>query len=277
MRPIHLASLFMVLALSALLVTGCPGNSTPEAPPSTPPAPTFTPTMTGTLPPTDTPTFTRTFTMSPTPTSTFTPSMTPSETPTFTETHTRTPTSTFTATLTRTPTATFTLTFTVTSTPVCGSPLIFGRTIIGSNPTNSYNVLMATAFSMPPAGGTVHKLVIHCDGPGAQAAMGIYSHNGTYVPDTLLVQSGTQSYGNGWTEFPIPPTVLAAGNYWIAILVGNNFAPGWGSVTDEYTLSSSDHSAFLSMTFGAGTLPASSGSWVQQSNVLYDMYAVYCP
>lgn len=129
MRPKHWIILAGGLALSAFLA-GCPGNNSPEAPPTSPapPAPTstttFTPTVTGTLPPTNTPTLTPTDSMTPSPTFsataslTATPTVSPTDTSTFTITFTptRTRTNTRTFTYTRTPTGSWTYTPTATPT-----------------------------------------------------------------------------------------------------------------------------------------------------------------
>ncbi len=109
----------IVFLIVILIVAGCDGQPTEEAPlPTLRVLPSSTPT--------DTPTATPTPTNTPTPTSTTTSTTTPSPTPTFTLTPSLTPTSTLTFTPTLTHTPTFTLT--PSSTPTSELPQIFSFT-----------------------------------------------------------------------------------------------------------------------------------------------------
>ena len=174
---------------------------------------------------------------------------------------------------TSTPTATPTVTFTP-----CGSPVTFGKTTTGSADSTIYNAIIGDAFTLAST-GTLYKLSANfATGAGVQAAMGVYT--GTLSsPANLLVQSTAKTCVAGWNDFPVSPTALSAGTYWICTFLGPY--PGTAGSVFESSGTASDHYGFLELTGfggGTGTFPSVASGWTTSTAVsLWDMYATYCP
>jgi hypothetical protein len=151
-----------------------------------------------------------------------------------TPTITGTPAASYTATPTWTPTFTSTFTPTFTNTPTlppsgCHS---FGAVSPGSVHGTVGGGSVRFAKHANPAPATVSGVAFHVDWSyppaGSSARVFIYSsHASTGLPEARLAYSTVASpLVRGWNVVPIPPTELAAGDYWLGANV---------DMTESYT------------------------------------------
>jgi fimbrial isopeptide formation D2 family protein len=211
----------------------------------------------------NTPTNTPTSTASKTPTNT--PSSTYTHTPTGTPTDSPTPTPSFTPNLTLTP-------------PCGGAADVLGVTT-GNFLGGTSDTVRASMFTLnTPA--TVYSLWLESGNAGISVVTGIYQGAASNIGN-LIVQSAPQPVLNGWNGFPITPTYLNAGNYWLAYMYNT-------TSYDVYDTSSTkaDTLAYTSasVTFSTmpGTFPTPSydtppANTQTPNSYSYDsIYAVYC-
>jgi len=228
----------MVLGLALLQGCGRTLSVGPTIPPTRTPSSTLTPIPSATGTATSTSTDSPMPVLTPTDTVsvplTFTPSA--SETPAGIWADTPSPTSTFTSapSMTFTPTDTDTVgsAATRTPTPIPGLCSVFGEanrntTVYGGRYNGSRFLLGAPAV--------IRSISIFQYYNGCYTQLGIYADNGSgTAPATLIVRSDVGYAYGGWSRFPIPPTSLGPGNYWLtAITDGRDLAV-------LYTGSSSD-------------------------------------
>ncbi len=227
----------------------------------------FTPPLfyTATLKPSGTPTQTPTPTMTfPPGTHTPTPVFTATYTISYTNTVTMTPTTTFTPTWTGTlPTSTFTLTQTSTPTFLCTTPLgNLGDSTAGSTMTyDIYKIHFVQAVLSQD--GVVDHLMVYLQNCDAMVA--IYTDNNGQ-PGALLVQSNS-TRGNGLTPVLVPPTVLSAGTYWLALQADGYFR-------EKY---SATYTGWLENPWAYGPFPPTVTFGNQVTTGEPDLYAPYCP
>ena len=164
--------------------------------------------------------------------------------------------------------STDTPTFTVTKTPVCPSFFSFGKNVLGTGAlAPSAGVFVANKFALPVA-GNVFRLNVYVEAtpvPTGSIQMAIYTDNAG-APQSLIVQSTQQAPAPGWNVLDVPQTVLASGNYWIAVTssAGINLSNTTGTVGDTKYVSANP-----------GSLPAVfSGS--SSTDWDFSMFADYC-
>src|ERR1700722_592583 len=113
-------------------------------------------------------------------------------------------------------------TATVTKTPVCSTFFSFGKNTLGSGPlAPSGGILAANKFNLSVA-GNLFRLNVYVEPiptPG-NLQMAVYTDNAG-APQSLVVQSTVQAAAAGWNVLDVPQTILAPGNYWIAITSSN--------------------------------------------------------
>jgi hypothetical protein len=167
-----------------------------------------------------------------------------------------------------TQTATFTPNLTLT--PPCNPATFFGNDA-GSSPGSSVDYMRGSLYTLnSPA--TVYTLTVACDNPPSnqQLIVGIYSGAVSNF-GSLIVQSAAQTVAAGWNGFPITPTYLTAGTYWLAYLSNDT---GY-YVTETSTGPVSGTQAFSSIytAFGSmpNTMPTPSYGTYKES-----IYALYC-
>jgi len=153
-----------------------------------------------------TPTITQTPTITGTATNTFTQTDTPTESPT--ESPTDTPTDTPTITFTPTPTPTIACLVGWTGIPdeifLTGTQAV-RYSLIHLDRTQTLNSM--TVF-VPVEGGLLSGALYADDGSG-------------FMPGTLIEESAAQTAGEGWNLILLTPTVMPAGDYWLAYQVEN--------------------------------------------------------
>ena len=193
-----------------------------------------------------------------------------------TSTPTNTPTLTFTKTATGTPTdsptATYSFTPNATLTPPCGGAAsIFGVTT-GTSATGATNTMRASMFSLNvPA--TVYSIWLE-SAAGYHVMTGIYGGSVSNIGG-VTVSSAPQTTVAGWNGFPITPTYLPNGTYWLAYSVNSVSYNYWTatSVNPNYW-------AYTDTAFTFGTMPsAMPGPVTYDSTTPYisdSIYAVYC-
>lgn len=304
MRSSQLYSILACLALSALILAGCPAaNNAPAAPSGPADTSTFTltPTHTGTPPPTNTPTFTPTATpsftpsatasLTPTPTNTGTPTFSATPTPSETDTDTPTPTDTFTETptptdtdtptdtITETPThtRTFTATYTRTNTatftptPTNTCPIVIGQP--NSSPGGPlYNFFIANPFVAPSGFSPTYMHTRFSSGfYSCTMRMAIYADSAG-VPYNLLVETAPTVPTSNVVTSPITATPLSAGvTYWLVTTPsGTNCWPCYVTgVGPNYTVGS--------YTFGPFPDPAPAGGGTGFVSAQVSVWADTCP
>jgi len=113
------------------------------------------------------------------------------------------------------------MTPTVTSTRTpCSTKTKLGSDVAATPTVIPQDILLATRYNLASS-QRVWEMGVHV--PSAPAGtervrMGIYTESGADWPLSLVVETGEQTLNLGTNTFPITPTLLAAGNYWIAIL-----------------------------------------------------------
>ena len=177
---------------------------------------------------------------------------------------------------TSTPSSTATATPTTTLTP-CGSPLIFGKTTVGSYDSTGYDQIFGNSYTLATTGTVYNLSADFAAGAGVQAAMGIYSGS-LSSPANLVVQSAAKTCVAGWNDFSVTSTPLSAGTYWVCLFVGPY--PGVPGSVLETSGASSNHHGYLGLTGfggGIGTFPSVAAGWTTSTGYVWDMYATYCP
>jgi hypothetical protein len=156
---------------------------------------------------------------------------------------------------------------TVTKTPVCSTFFSFGKNTLGSGPlAPSGGILVANKFSLSVA-GNLFRLNVYVEPvptPG-NIQMAVYTDNAG-APQSLVAQSTVQAAAAGWNVLDVPQTILAPGNYWIAVTSSNgvNLSNQTGATGDVRYINA-----------GPGSLPVNfSGSTSADWN--FSMYADYC-
>ena len=117
------------------------------------------------------------------------------------------------------PVVTVGATATPTRTP-CSTKTKLGSDVAATPTVIPQDILLATRYNLASS-QRVWEMGVHV--PSAPAGtervrMGIYTESGADWPLSLVVETGEQTLNLGTNTFPITPTLLAAGNYWIAIL-----------------------------------------------------------
>lgn len=239
----------ILVGLSILLVTvACKKKDSPAAPVAPPPADTATFTIT--------PTVTSSHTVTSTPTMTSTPTVTPTITPNSTQTAVPT---------------------------VCS---VLGRNVedaMGFDVSgvtcailNKYSV--ATPVTVQALGINNPLYPFDTD---SDCQLGIYADSGG-EPGALLVASAHFVPPYGITTRAVAPTVLPAGDYWIAIVVypgagtDINFVATDGVCTLSYPMSPSITGRIFTWVPVVMELPSSFGAMTNFTYAL-DIFAYYCP
>ena len=169
-----------------------------------------------------------------------------------------------------TPTQVPTLTHTQTVNPLCNMSVI-GNT--NASPSDIWNSLAdgtslnSSKYVLAQA-GTITGITIRLNATdGGHTRVAVYSHN-VNKPQNLLVESYAQEIINGDNYFPLTPTALAAGTYWLAFqsVEGVDHYYDTGAANSEYYYNN------LSLEFGPfpTTFPAgSSGTsrWVISADI----------
>lgn len=214
------------------------------------------------VPPTPTQTPTNTPASTPTDTATSTPTASPTDSPTITPTFspTNSATDTATATITDTPT----ITPTPTDTPIC----FYGDQTAGSinSPSGSYfNTAWAYVLNLSSP-VTVYSLSLYSKNGGTNARVAVYSGS-AFSPNTLQVQSTSQAVVAGWNSFDVTPTILSAGNYWLALQIQD------GSLSYDITDCAQQYASF-GMTYGS--FPPTASGWSGGTCQIFPLYMNIC-
>jgi hypothetical protein len=166
-------------------------------------------------------------------------------------------------------TATFTINPTLT--PPCGASAgTLGNNSTSGTTGSTADYMRGSVYTLSsPA--TVYTLTAYCSSPPAntQFMVGIYS-GAVDNFGSLIVQSAAQTLVAGWNGFPITPTYLAAGTYWLAYLsnrTGYNatFATGTANV-----------GAVTGTVITFGTMPSTmpTPSYGTNKEAIYALYCV---
>ncbi|MCK5242887.1 hypothetical protein KAR34_10580 [bacterium] len=78
--------------------------------------------------------------------------------------------------------------------------------------------LYATQYNNSTA-GNINRIFVYltaAGATGAQGRMAVYDNGGTNLPESLVVQSNTQTLVAGWNEFVVASAAVSAGTYWIS-------------------------------------------------------------
>ncbi len=173
------------------------------------------------------------------------------------------------------PTITNTPTNTPTDTPTisnCSGTFSFGRNYV---PSGSVSLGLNTGtefskFTLPVAGTvtTLHAYILGANGDSF--TMGIYTNSGS-TPGSLIASSASQAAVNGWNNFAITTTQLAAGTYWIA--AGTNSSASLEFALDDSTNGADATDGYIE---GSVIMPAtySGGSGPNQQSFYF--YGDYC-
>ena len=113
-------------------------------------------------------------------------------------------------------------------------------------PSIGANYILGVSYNCPSS-MIITSLNLFGLGTNSQVQMAIYSDN-MGVPGNLLAESEIGIVGNGIVSLSIPPTALAAGDYWIMGIYPND---GSGVSHTYYTTLTSKDVYYQSLTFGS--------------------------
>ncbi|NNM24500.1 MAG: prepilin-type N-terminal cleavage/methylation domain-containing protein [Phycisphaerales bacterium] len=142
----------------------------------------------------------------------------------------------------------------------------FGHTDIYTTAATNVEKTQVGTLANLPEDGIVSSISAYVDPAGKKMRLAVYDDTGG-EPGTLLVESEVvQLSGLGWKTLPIKPTLLPAGDYWLALVFerNNQFyyhgAPGelryadhnaldgfretWGMPSDSFNVSASIHATY---------------------------------
>ncbi len=103
-----------------------------------------------------------------------------------------------------------------TTPPACPSGAgSFGNSAAGTGGYNLAGQLDCAQYTLNQAMTVTSMNLYMGSGTSGCGVVGVYSDNAG-VPGSLLAQSGISALAPGWNSFSLPPTLLAAGKYWLS-------------------------------------------------------------
>jgi hypothetical protein len=122
------------------------------------------------------------------------------------------------------------------------APSVLGFAAPGAFVKTEGSCNQASQFRLVPSGATLDALYAYLDGRGSgtgtqQARMALYYDSAGYpsgvaaTSSVVTIASGQQP---GWVKFPMPPTALPAGYYWISLHTGPSDTGTTGLVIRAY-------------------------------------------
>jgi hypothetical protein len=155
---------------------------------------------------------------------------------------------------------------------------VFGNAQLGTKATLFATSKDATLFELTEL-GVVQNISVYFGNTGYSAKTAVYS-DASGKPGQLIVQSGTKTVGTaGWNTFPIAPTTLSPGNYWLAVVTNNRKASGRYVnlfVPDQHYQTSAIFSGEFTTEF-AGAVNSFGGSSLKSDAFATCIYASYVP
>ena len=150
---------------------------------------------------------------------------------------------------------------------VCPCPeYIFGKNTNGPEAWDLSGFFNSSVYTLS-TDNTASSISVRFAAGGGQARAAIYSDN-SGMPGNLIVESADETVaGDGWFNFEIPDTFLAAGTYWLAVqhTAGMTIGVEWTGVAHEW---------YYAIAYGAFPPVAGAGTL---GDGAYDVYVNYCP